>query len=377
MAAPLVWFAAGVATLALGWPWLWLNPVENLGRYLASGTDRHAVHVFYLGRVWADHEAPWHYPLLMFLWTVPVGFLLLGAAGAAAWWGSVRGSEAAPPRNMPRGRMGVPARRRTTDKNVRPASTTDKNVHPTSNTEKNVHHGGSASSATGAEGDFALLALAGTFLLAVFAWPGVPVYDGVRLFLVVFPLWTVFAGLGAQWLVEGPVLRRFAYRTRVGGIGLLVASQAAGLLLYHPCQTSYYNVLVGGLRGADRMGLETTYWGDSVVEPMLAEAARRAPGRPVLFGPHLAPFQAPGVEMASSSLAEAETTLVGWDPGRPERAADCRYAVIYRRRADLAPVDWVIRDGQVVAEYRKQGVWLTRLVRLPSGPPPRQAEPGD
>ncbi len=129
--------------------------------------------------------------------------------------------------------------------------------------------------------------------------------------------------------------------------------------------------------GAERLGLETTYWGDSAVEPLLAEAARRAPGRPVLFGPHLAPFQAPGVEISSPSLAEAQTTLVGWDSDRPDRAANCEYAVIYRRRADLASVDWVLRDGQLVAEYGKRGAWLTRLVRLPSRPPTRRAEPGD
>ncbi len=387
---PLVWFAAGAATLLIGWPWLWLAPLGHLGRYLASGADRNVVHVFYLGRVWADHEAPWHYPMLMSLWTVPLGFLALGAVGAAVWMGRTRGNRSqgtvpifgaqraicpigrllgprkcdCPPRIQPRKPPAPPAREQLRVRGAKKRAEVN---------EGPPRLAGTPGPDAAAGGDFGLMALAGVFLLAVFAWPGVPVYDGVRLFLVVFPLWAVFAGVGAKWLVEGPLLRALSYRARVGGLAVLIAAQATGLVLHHPCHTAHYNLLAGGAWGAERLGLETTYWGDSVLESMLAEAARRAPGRPVLFGPNLAPFQAPAVEMSSPSLAEAETALVGWDASRPERAAGCEYALIYRRRADLAAVEWVLRSGEVVAEYRQQGVWLTRLVRLS----PRQAEPGD
>ncbi len=337
-AGPLLWFGTGVITLFLGWPWLWLNPIENLGRYLTSGAERHVVHVYYFGQVWPDHHAPWHYPLLMFLWTVPVGFLMLGAVGGFAWLNTVRQK----------------------------------------GTSRHTHFAEAAPEPGNARtDDLALLAMAGVFFLAVFAWPGVPVYDGVRLFLPVFPLWAVFAGVGAQWLTERPFAQRFPQPVRFGAIGLWVASQSIGVLLYHPTHASYYNLLAGGLPGAERMGLEVNYWGDSVLEPLLAEAARRAPGQSVLYGPHLAPFQAPAVHMSSPSLAASETSLVGWDASRPERAAGCRYALVYRRRADLAAVDWILKRGQVVAEHSRQGVWLARLVALPNEMPPRQTAPDE
>ena len=38
------------------------------------------------------------------------------------------------------------------------------------------------------------------FVLIAFSWPGRPMYDGVRLFLMAFPLWAISVGLGAKWL---------------------------------------------------------------------------------------------------------------------------------------------------------------------------------
>ena len=82
-----------------------------------------------------------------------------------------------------------------------------------------------------------------------------------------------------------------------------MALQGLGLVIYSPCHLSYYNLLVGGLAGAERLGFEVTYWGDTVREPMLAEAARLSPDGQILFAPNLAPFQVPAVEMCSPALA--------------------------------------------------------------------------
>ena len=75
------WLAAGVATFFVGWPWLWLAPLARFRQYLASGTARQALHVFYMGQVWDDRDVPWHYPWVMFAVTVPVGLLVLGVLG--------------------------------------------------------------------------------------------------------------------------------------------------------------------------------------------------------------------------------------------------------------------------------------------------------
>ena len=50
------------------------------------------------------------------------------------------------------------------------------------------------------------------FALTLFAIPGVVVYDGVRLFLMAFPLWAVLVGRGAAWLYDA-CKQRWSIRT--------------------------------------------------------------------------------------------------------------------------------------------------------------------
>lgn len=350
-----IWSGAAGAVFFVGWPWLWYSPVEHLQLYLASATGRQPIHVYYLGRVWFDYEVPWHYPWLIFGTTVPLGLLVVGLVGL---WAGLRTWSSKP--------------------------------------------------------QWALLAgLAGAGL-GLFSWPGVPVYDGERLFLFVYPIWTIFVSLGClrvqemllQWgsrkVPGNPTGGRFRVVRLplapliAGGLLLIVALQGVGLVLYHPCQLSYYNLLVGGLAGADRLGLEVNYWADAIREPLLQEAAAQAPGQTVLLAPHLAPFQAPGIAISSPALAESQTELVGWDPAvhapllsrdrphhtgavRPSAHASnvpptppanaqkppIRWLIVYHRKADLAVVEPLLAKGTVVAEYSLRGVWLARLLKLP------------
>lgn len=350
-----IWTAAAAVVFFVGWPWLWYSTAEHLQIYLASATQRMPIHVYYLGRVWLDWQTPWHYPWVIFAATVPVGLLLLGLVGL---WVGCRAWSTQP------------------------------------------HWG-------------LLAALAGAGLV-LFSWPGVPVYDGERLFLFVYPIWAIFVGLGCQsvhqillqWASRkvshqpaGTSFRRLRLpldQLIAGGVLLLVVGQGVGLVLYHPCQLSYYNLLVGGLAGADRLGLEVNYWADAVREPLLREAAARAPGQQVLFAPHLAPFQAPGIAISSPALAESQTELLGLDPAihaslfRRDNSSPAevvapaaqasnhfppgpsaqwklpsRWLIVYHRKADLAAVEPLLAEATVAAEYRLRGVWLARLVQLP------------
>lgn len=113
------------------------------------------------------------------------------------------------------------------------------------------------------------------------------------------------------------------------------------------------------------MGFEVNYWGDAVPEWLLAEAARRAPGEQVLFGPNLADFQASAVWSSSPALAEHQVALIGWDAQRTRPGPFCRYGVFYHRKADLAAVPEEFWARAAVVEHRKQGVWVARLVELP------------
>jgi len=335
---PLVaWAAAGVATLYTGWPWLWLAPWGNLWRYLLSGAQRSSIHVFYLGQVWDDTAAPWHYPLVMFLVTLPLGLLVLGVIGVFSRWHprSLARRQCHPPEGCSRSEQPQPK--------------------------------GRGQSSTG-EG---LLLATLVWLLAVFSLPGVPIYDGVRLILLAFPLWAVFVGIGTRWLHDRACWRAVPSKIRLALLAVVVVGQGMGLWLYGPCWTSHYSAAVGGLPGAVRLGFEVTYWGDSVLPPMLRETARRAPGETVLFEPSLAPFQLAGVQMAEPLLVRANTRLEGLDPDRGELPPNCRYALVYRRRADLSEVSGVLESGEVVAEHAIQDVWLTRLIELDRKPTPR------
>jgi hypothetical protein len=339
-AVPIVaWLAAGVATLYAGWPWLWLAPIGNLSRYVLSGAQRSSVHVFYLGRVWNDTATPWHYPLVMFLVALPLGLLVLGALGvfAECHWRLASALSQSPARCQ---------------------------HHPPAAKPQPEGRGGPST------GEGLLLGTL-VWVLAVFALPGVPVYDGVRLILVAFPLWAVFVGVGAQWLYDHPRWHAVRLEFRAAVLALAIASQGVGLWLYAPCWTSHYSGAIGGLPGAVRLGFEPTYWGDSVRPPMLRAAARVAPGDVVLLAPSLASFQLAGVQMSEPALERARTRIEGWEPSWDAVPSPYRWAIVYRRRADLGPVEPLIRRGEVVAEYAIQGVWLTRLVKLPARQPPR------
>lgn len=318
-----LWASMGVATFFVGWPWLWLDPLGNLRLYLGTAVDRLALHTFYFGRVWNDVDTPWHYPWLMTLATVPLGFLLLAGWGIVA---RARDARRDPWVSLP------------------------------------------------------LVALA--FWLLVFSWPGVPVYDGVRLFLPAFSQLALCVGWGFAEAWRRATERwpqRPQARAAVAG-GFLVC-QGVGLLLYLPFHLSYYNLVVGGLPGAQRLGFEVTYWGDTVNGPLLSQAAQAAaeqaaPGDAapprILFAPHLAPYQSSGLMLSYPELLDLQATVIGWDPQHPETAEGARTIVVYHRRADWPQVEPLLAGAKLVAENQRQGVWLSRVYRI-KPPPARPA----
>ncbi len=175
--------------------------------YLGTGVDRISIRVLYFGQVFADRDVPWHYPWFYFATTIPIGLLALGL------WGLVRWGDA-------------------------------RRFDP-----------------------FVLL-LAGSIALFLIVFSTrIPVYDGERLFLVVFPLFAMLVGrgFGSLWTRAG----------RTGRLALvaLMVGQGFGVVMIHPFGLSYYNLLVGGLPGAERLGLELTYWGDAVDPVLLGELA--------------------------------------------------------------------------------------------------------
>ena len=198
---------------------------------------------------------------------------------------------------------------------------------------------------------FVILIAGSIALFLVLFSTGVPVYDGERLFLVAFPLLAILVGRGFASLWEAA-----GRRARCFLIGL-VASQGYGVVALHPFGLSYYNLLVGGLPGADRLGLELTYWGDAVDGVLLDRLAGEASaGQSAALAPTLAPDQ--GVYSTTGRLARIP--LVLRDQAEAGRAD---WLVVSRRSAYWTPEvrDRLARDPVILYRSR-QGVWLSALV---------------
>ncbi len=303
---PLALFGAvGLAVFYVGWPWLWLDPWKHLVDYFGRSTARITLDCFYWGQEWADRDVPWHYPWVMFAVTVPLGWHLLAGLGAAGFNPAAHGV--------------VHAQRRW------------------------------------------LLLLNIVFPLFVFSLPGVPVYDGERLFLVAFPLWAIVAGAGAEscrkHLIE---FRKWSRPRTLALLGVFVALQTWGLIAMHPCQLNYYNLLTGGLRGAAPLGFETCYWGDSVCREFLADVAAAVPeGATVDVAPVMHYLQLEELLAQSPILRDRQITLRAFDD---KHIDDVRYALVFRRRADpWESLEHPPPGARLLAEVVREGVQLAAL----------------
>lgn len=225
-------FISPLVLLAI-WPWLWVDTSQRLLEYLALKIQRSIIPVYYLGKVYGEEPPPWHYPFLMTVITIPSGLLITSLAGfvraikssfkvPGIKTSSLPGSSASDPR-----KIGI------------------------------------------------LIIFSALFPLLLMSLPGTPKYDGVRLFLPVFPFLAILSGIGLEWLAEkvGSLFRR-KFSLRTIHLPLLLGLLFLGinvwpLVAIHPYYLSYYNGLVGGVRGAKKLGLETTYWGDSLTQTVL------------------------------------------------------------------------------------------------------------
>jgi hypothetical protein len=299
----LIFGVVGLCVFFVGWPWLWIDPAHHFREYFARTTSRAVLNCYYLGQVWADRDVPWHYPFVMFAVTVPIGLHALGLLGAV--------------------------------------------VQPT----QSVSEGGTAAVPRlriGLVGSREQLLLAATvFPLLLFALPGVAVYDGERLFLVSFPMWAVLIGRGAEMVLSdlrhraesGRWCQMANVRTRVAAITIFLLAQSVGVIVMHPCQLSYYNLLVGGLYGADRLGFERSYWGDSVTRSLLAAEVSRREGGSVEVMPVLHQFQLDELLQQSPILKNKRIQLVS----PSSRATDGW--LYFARKADVPPEVWEMRNG--------------------------------
>jgi hypothetical protein len=206
----------------LGNPEWWREAIPRLAHYYALNTNRRGalpdIQILYFGQMY-EFALPWHSAWVLLAITVPVALLFFGLIGALGAVLGVR-RNALPP--------------------------------------------------------YFLLHMSILPVLRIFPTPA---HDGVRLFLPTFVFLCILAALGVRTtaLTLG---RRWPRRAVLIHAGLAVAvlgSELVALVKIHPYELSYYNLLVGGPRGAWKRGFELTYWYDAFTPQVIAALNDRLP----------------------------------------------------------------------------------------------------
>ncbi|MBS0202944.1 MAG: glycosyltransferase family 39 protein [Planctomycetes bacterium] len=287
----LIWGMTALIVFFAGWPYLWLDPVGHLFEYLGRTTNRVTLYCYYFGTRFADKDVPWHYPFVMFAVTVPVGLQALGLLGVCS--------------------------------GLRTSRTTTAESGPN---RASIWAG-------------RLVLACGLFPLIIFAFPGVAVYDGERLFLTVFPLWAIFVGKGAVQAMRLVVPMCGQSLVKMATSGLILA-QLGSNLMSHPVYLSYYNLAVGGLAGAESLGLELNYWGDSLTRSLLTEAVQAEEQfAHVEIRPSLHQFQSEDLVLQSPILRRHLKPVAGADSRK--------LYFLFHRRADF--------DDERFRRYQRPG----------------------
>lgn len=180
------------------WPWLWDAPLDRVAAYFAFHLQHLSVFTYYMGM--QTPAAPWHYPFVMTAVTTPALILILFFYGLF-------------------------------------------NI-----VEKRDRAG-------------ALLIINALLPFVIVALPGVPKYDGVRLFLPAFPFICLIAGIGIHRLLSAFASMKVRRSLLLLCFLLLAVTAYKAIIRIHPYQSSYYNAFAEETGGAAVSGFEADYWG--------------------------------------------------------------------------------------------------------------------
>ena len=107
-------------------------------------------------------------------------------------------------------------------------------------------------------------------------------------------------------------------------MGVILVPAFFSLLTIHPFELSYYNALVGGVKGADRKGLEVTYLQEVISPHFLNQVNQLMPKGATLNGT-LSQFLL--VEYQARGMLRRDIRLV--------TGADCDYYLVLMRKSSL------------------------------------------
>ena len=302
-----IWGLTGFAVFFVLWPWLWLDPVKNLTQYIIKTSDRPILYVWYLGQRYADKAVPFHYPFAILLATTPVAVMAALVTRLC---------------------------KRAFDR-------------------------------------IEWLALGTLFFpLFVFALPGTPVYDSVRLFLIVMPMLAFLAARGliqlTEWLpgkvtshsTETPPVSKVRRILAAGLCAVMFFVTAARFNLHQPYCLEEYSLLVGGTKTAvDVLGLECSYW----AEGMNGDFWNQVPENSTVFvAPVSHQFQLQDLQQLVPVVQQRNINLQSflYEPTKQRGLL-----LLLHRLADLPPgLRKVPPAAKVIAEATYRGVVMARLV---------------
>ncbi len=299
----IICLAAGGIVFFAGWPWLWLDPVGNVMRYLGRTTDRLALYCWYFDERFADKAVPWHFPFVMTLVSLP-------AVAVAGMIGRVL--------------------------------------------------------ATRFDSVDGLASFSVLFPLFVFAVHGVPVYDGTRLFLIVMPATALLAGRGAAFWLQLGLETRLKWTSRSTFISAGVASLCMLALAFpktsSPIAINEYGILCGGNRGAAALGLEASYWGESMNGDFWSQVPE---GSTVYVAPVSHQFQLSDLENLVPIIQHRRIRLVPFDYTETQPRG---LTLLSHRLADLRRSMQSNPPGsEVLIETNIHGTTCNRLIDTTNG----------
>jgi len=310
-------------------PPLWARPFAGFETFVSLNLRRDGfdIPIYFLGQIYSpSRPLPCWNGFFWLATTVPAALLAFAAFGtvAAAFPKSRKnravgknnkvGTSGEVGANSEKGENGATAGITQTTQAARLAQTAQKENDRAGTVEANARDGGE-----GPERFAAGLALAFAATLPIVRFlPGIPTHDGARLLIASFPFIAILAAFGATVFLD----RRGSWRRREGRgsreenggegrgekearkksgttariltqafVSAAFATGAVDLIRSAPQYLSFYNATLGGVVGAQRRGMEATYYwdafdADAVVWLNEKIAAARADGRPsgVLFG---------------------------------------------------------------------------------------------
>lgn len=309
LACAALLFALSWGILVLLWPYAQQNPLVNpLDAFRQSAGFPIAYPVLYSGEIYESTKLPWHYLPKLLALTAPLPLLALALAGIGCALFSLFSRWKNP----------------------------------------------------GSECFFLLLFWIG-FPLAYVLLKHPNIYDGVRHFLFVLPAFALAAGLGAA-RISATINRRFP-RCGTWGVVVLLLSTLPALVVWHPYQYAYYNMLAGP-RETLHQRFETDYWATSYREAAKMMLARQEEaGRPL------------GVFVGANALSipcfshyAGQEMKVGLFMGRAEKEpfpAVADYTVTIPRYG----MGENFSEAPIEAEIRRNGVLLCIIRKNPAPKP--------